>query len=311
MTSWINHTVPRKRINMTNTILPNTNPIHPKIASPPSSSSSSSSFYNYNNKQSIIPQVPYVTSIPLNNTIESIITQDMVYKTDTYPDTLKQIEKFTNNHQDSLITFIVPTINRISLYKTVLSILNQTITSWKMIILFDGCEPIDPLLLGLLNNSRIVFLSINKKGNEADEQKSHGSAGEVRNIGMKLVTTPWIGFVDDDDILDSKYIESLLIELNETKMADVVLFRMVDDFSVIPSIFCREIKEGEIGISFVIKTSIIRNGYYFRQSRIEDFNFIKQLEQDHKKIVISPFIMYYVNHSTPISLRNLKRIIFN
>jgi hypothetical protein len=308
---------------MTNTILPNTNPIHPKIASSSSSSSSAAaaaaaasnavSSYNYNNKnkQSIIPQVPYVTSIPLNNTIESIITQDMIYKIDTYPDTLKQIEKFTNNHQDSLITFIVPTINRISLYKTVLSILNQTITSWKMIILFDGCEPIDPLLLGLLNNSRILFLSINKKGNEADEQKSHGSAGEVRNIGMKLVTTPWIGFVDDDDRIDTKYIEKLIIELNETPSLDLVIFRMIYNYSILPSLLSKDIREGDVGISFFMKTPLIKEGYLFEQSRIEDFTFLKKLQNNKKKMVISPFITYFVGNSNNINIYNMQRIRIN
>ena len=235
----------------------------------------------------------------------------MVYKIDTYPDTLTQIEKFTNNHQDSLITFIIPTINRISLYKTVLSILNQTVTRWKMIILFDGCEPTDPLLLGLLNNSRILFLSINKKGDEANEQKSHGSAGEVRNIGMNLVTTPWIGFVDDDDRIDTKYIENVLIELNETPNLDLVIFRMNNNYSILPSLLSKDIREGDVGISFFMKTHLIKEGYLFEQSRIEDFTFLKKLQNNNKKIVISPFINYFVGNSININIFNMQRIRIN
>jgi glycosyltransferase involved in cell wall biosynthesis len=252
-----------------------------------------------------------ISSIPLEEKIESIYTLDLCYLQDKYDTDIQKIEQFTNNHSDALITFIIPTINRNTLYRSILSILNQTITSWKIIVLFDGCETDDPLLIGLLDNTRILSLSVKKCGKEMNERGSHGSAGEVRNIGMKLVTTPWIGFVDDDDHLDTKYIENLLLEMNETNNVDVVLFRMIQDYSIIPSISCRELKEGEVGISFAVRTSLVRSGFLFQQSRIEDLTFIKQLENHHKKIVISPFISYYVQKSTNISIRNLKRIQFN
>jgi glycosyltransferase involved in cell wall biosynthesis len=165
--------------------------------------------------------------------------------------------------------------------------------------------------MGLLNDSRILSLSIKKNGKEGIEKGNHGSAGKVRNIGMKLVTTPWIGFVDDDDQLDTKYIENLLMEMNETKNVDVVLFRMIQDYSIIPSISCRELKEGEVGISFAIKTELVRSGHLFEQSRIEDLTFIQQIYNHHKKIVISPFISYYVQHSINIGIRKLQRVQFN
>lgn len=267
---------------------------------------------NNNNIKNIIEEtLKLVEIVPLDDTINNIYNKDINNTIDDYGIKLEEIEQFTNNHLDSLITFIIPSVNRNTLYKTILSILNQTITNWKIIILFDGCIPEDPLLQGLLNNKRILSLYIKKRGEESNEKGGHGRAGEVRNIGMKLVTTPWIGFVDDDDQLDTKYIENVLIEINETKNVDVVLFRMIQDYTIIPSISCRELKEGEVGISFAIKTSLVRSGYVFEQSCIEDFTFIKQLENHHKKIVISPFISYYVQNSSSYNINNLKRVIFN
>jgi Glycosyl transferase family 2 len=321
MTSWISHRLTRRM---------GLNPVIPSIPKPTpiSGLNPSPSMQNIKTNNSFLPipnnmineikreniiekQLELVKLLPLDNDINHIYKEDMNYSIEDYGSKLEEIEQFTNNHLDSLITFIIPSINRNTLYKTILSILNQTITKWKIIILFDGCLPSDPLLKGLLDNTRILMLCINKKGEESDEKSEHGRAGEVRNIGMQLVTTPWCGFVDDDDMIDTKYIENLLIELNETNNVDVVLFRMIDDFTIIPSIFCKELKEGEVGISFVLKTSLIREGYFFTQSRIEDFKLIKQLEQARKKIVISPFITYYVNYSEPISFRNLKRVLFN
>ena len=58
-----------------------------------------------------------------------------------------------------------------------------------------------------------------------------------------------IGFLDDDDTLHKNYNEYLIQEIEQTPNVDLVLFRMVENYSIIPSIFTRDIKEGNIGIS--------------------------------------------------------------
>ncbi len=39
-----------------------------------------------------------------------------------------------------MITFIIPTIGRKTLINSIESIINQTITDWKIIVIFDGIK---------------------------------------------------------------------------------------------------------------------------------------------------------------------------
>jgi len=306
MTSWLHHNQAKKRIlpsHISNISYGNLIPPTQNTIIRPTSTKL--------NLFKPIPIIPTFSSLPLDLPIESLYTIDLALSKDDYDITISKINEFTNIHNDAMITFIIPTINRNTLYKSILSILNQTITNWKMIVIFDNCEPVDALLLGLLDHSRILYFSIKKHGDESNINEGHGSAGLVRNIGMNFVTTPWIGFLDDDDTLHKNYNEYLIQEIEQTPNVDLVLFRMVENYSIIPSIFTRDIKEGNIGISFCVKTSLIREGFLFKQSRIEDFTFVKNIESRHKKIVISPFIAYYVREIIQLSIHNLKRFIIN
>jgi glycosyltransferase involved in cell wall biosynthesis len=92
-----------------------------------------------------------------------------------------------------MITFIIPTINRHTLSRTIDCLINQTNPNWKAIVVFDGvkCEKyLDP---------RIKSLSIEKMGKQ-------NFAGLVRNQAINMVDTEWIGFVDDDDTISYDYV---------------------------------------------------------------------------------------------------------
>ena len=95
-----------------------------------------------------------------------------------------------------MITFIIPTIGRNTLINTIKSLQNQTNMNWNAIIIFDGIKS----NLKHINYPNINIIEIEKKG------QSINSAGNVRNEGIKLVKTPWVGFVDDDDILMNNYV---------------------------------------------------------------------------------------------------------
>jgi hypothetical protein len=185
-----------------------------------------------------------------------------------------------------LVTFIVPTINRATLSRTLASIQQQTMPYWKAIIIFDGCEANE-----IINDARIQYVSIAKIGGK---HKKRNTAGYVRNHGMKMVDTPWIGFVDDDDVITPKYVERLMEETEMTPSADVIVFRMIDKDQIIPPAECSEIKQSLIGISFAIKTDLVKEGFLFVQSSTEDYTFIKKIQAANKKIILSPYICYLV-----------------
>jgi glycosyltransferase involved in cell wall biosynthesis len=238
-------------------------------------------------------------------------TKEISYK-DSYDETLLRIYRFNNQHQDALITFIIPTLNRNSLKRSLYSILKQNITNWKAIIIFDGCEPTDLELSLLLDNSRFLYLSIQRLGYE---HEIHNTAGYVRNIGMSLVTTPWIGFVDDDDMILPNYIDRLIEEIRITPTTHLIVFRMIDTEHIIPQYDITDIILCHVGISFACKTSLFKEGFVFEQSEKEDYTFIKNIQNAKKKIVISPYITYIVRNSIyNINYNNLKllnRIIIN
>lgn len=236
----------------------------------------------------------------------SLYTPEIAFGS-TYEETIKRISVFKENNQDALITFIVPTINRDSLLKTIESISLQSITNWKAIIIFDGCEPTSDLLK-LLSNIRFLYISINKKG--IQNTNTHGSAGFVRNIAMSLVTTPWTGFVDDDDFLLPNYIQSLVEDTSIVPSAELVCFRMVDNNQITPPDYMMNIERGYFGISFCFKTKLFHDGFKFKQSEQEDFEFINSIKNAKKKIVISPYITYIVRDSF-IRLNTLKRVVVN
>lgn len=210
------------------------------------------------------------------------------------------INNFHQNHTNSLITFIIPTINRDSLIHSISSLINQTYTLWKAIVIFDGCKPNDPTVLSLLNDSRIFYLSIPKTGIIINSDHIHNSAGYVRNIGLNIAQTPWIAFLDDDDTIDPKYIDYFMQEISIVPDADVILFRLLDGDKIIPSLDCNTIIKNNIGISFAIRSSIIKDGFLFKQSHIEDYLFLKEIYDKNKVIVLSPYITYYVHDTKHI-----------
>jgi glycosyltransferase involved in cell wall biosynthesis len=113
------------------------------------------------------------------------------------------------------ITFIIPTIGRNTLLNSINCLKNQTVQSWKAIIIFDGIKS------NICNNdNRIKIVEINKTG------VGSNSAGNVRNYGISLVDTDWIAFLDDDDLIANDYIESFYNELKLYPSIDVLIFRM-------------------------------------------------------------------------------------
>lgn len=252
---------------------------------------------NNRNKEIVIPSYYSIEEISY--------TPDIAYNS-IYENTIDKINIFKKNCK-SLITFVIPSVNRSSLHRAILSLKNQVLNNWSAIIVFDGCEPTDN---EILSDNRILYISINKLG-KLNKLNGHSSAGFVRNIGMSLVTSPYTGFLDDDDILLPEYTQKLVEELTLNPDASLISFRMVNKNGIIPSHSTQDIIAGQIGISFCYKTELFRKGFKFRQSQIEDFEFANDIKKANMKIVLSPYITYLVEDTPLVSSDNLQRIIIN
>jgi hypothetical protein len=276
-----------------------------------------SSWLNHPTKKRIPPTIPTINTssevVSTNNVVsdENCIYSNTTALNYTYEDTLNRLESFNKNNRNVLITFIIPTINRNTLINALHSLLNQYESNWKAIIVFDGIIPSDNKLLALLSDSRFLYISVNKVGKLKDSIGIHGTAGYVRNIGMSLVTTPWIGFLDDDDILLPNYTSNLMEEIVLTPSADLILFRMVDTNKIYPPSNVKKIISGLVGISFCFKTQLYQLGFKFKQSEHEDYYLIKDIQDAIHTIVMSPYITYIVRNSPIIDDPELTRIIIN
>ena len=194
------------------------------------------------------------------------------------------------------ITFIIPTIHRPTLRRAVRSLFEQTNPLWKAIIVFDGCQP-DERVRAELSDVRIRILCIEKKG------ESNNSAGNVRNEGLALVDTEWVGFLDDDDILSSHYVECLDKERIDNPNVPCILFRMASSASwIVPDMTQPVLRPYNVGISFAYRIELFHQGLHFIPSSMEDYELLSRIHQAGYSIFVSHYLTYFVNgYRLPLS----------
>ncbi len=216
---------------------------------------------------------------------------------DYYNESITRMEKFYENNINSLITFIIPSINRESLENTIRSLEEQKYEKWCGIIIFDNCYPSENIKKKLDNDLRFLYISIKKRGGMfIENDKIRSFSGDVRNIGMSLIKTDWIAFIDDDDTISKDYLTIFTQEIKTDKLIDCIIFRMVSDNKIIPSNNLPVLIKGHIGISFIYRTSLYKEGFIFYSCDIEDYVLLKELEDNNKKIIILPYIKYFIKN---------------
>lgn len=107
-----------------------------------------------------------------------------------------------------IVTFVVPAYNaEKTIAGTIESILHQTDTRWKMILVNDGSVD---------DTERICkrYLAENEHKIHYLFQENRGLGG-ARNRGMELVDTPYVSFLDSDDCLMPQYVEKLAENLEK------------------------------------------------------------------------------------------------
>ena len=115
-----------------------------------------------------------------------------------------------------LVSIIIPTYNRgdILISRTLPSILNQTYKNIEIIIVGDNCQDETGTLIKkkFPHIQNLNFINLNKRGNYPIEISNRWFvAGCVPgNEGLNVSKGDWIVWFDDDDIMASDHIESLL-----------------------------------------------------------------------------------------------------
>ncbi len=182
------------------------------------------------------------------------------------------------------ITFVIPSLSRPSLHKTIDSLLQQTNPSWKCHIIYDGVDGPS------FDDPRIETHKIPKTGNNS---KPMGESGLVRNIGIDKCNTEWIGFLDDDDTIDKNYVKTLFEKYSHF---DFVVWRMKNTNGlVIPRINKNELVINNVGISFCYKNKF-QDLKFDKNINGEDFYFVEKLLQKTKNYVITDEVFYFIRH---------------
>jgi len=184
--------------------------------------------------------------------------------------------------ENGIITFIIPSINRESLTQSINSLINQTNPNWRCIIIYDGVDGQN------FDDPRIQVIKIDKIGGNSSH---HGMSGLVRNEGLKICDTEWIGFLDDDDTLHPEYVNKLFSKYSEF---DFIIWKMIfSNGLIIPR--NNILSFGNVGISISYKNKF--NDLFFDCNRDgEDFDFIKKLLLLSNKYTITEETYYNVNH---------------
>ena len=186
----------------------------------------------------------------------------------------------------SLITFIIPTIGRDTLSKTLDCLINQSNPNWKAIVIFDG---ISSTIQNTDPRSRIIEST--KLG------QNYNSAGLVRNYGITFADTEWVAFVDDDDSLSTNYVDIFIKESSAYTLADIIIFRMEGcPGCIIPTLSTETFYYCQVGISFAVKKKIFDEGYIFIPSIAEDFCYLDEARNKKYNIMISPYVTYFVRN---------------
>lgn len=188
---------------------------------------------------------------------------------------------------DTLVTFVIPSLGRASLSMTLSSLLNQTNPSWHAIVIGDGQQPQQTI-----SDTRIMYVTLPKMG-----AANHGA--HLRNFGIGLSTTPWVGFVDDDDTLASTYVAELLNEVALHPHVACVIFRMARSDTVIPGFQTTDIEYANVGISFALKKELYNDGFCFIPGPTEDFELLNRVKKAGRPMKLSCRVTYYVKNIPP------------
>jgi glycosyltransferase involved in cell wall biosynthesis len=183
----------------------------------------------------------------------------------------------------SFVTFIIPTMGRQTLDRAASSLAMQSDPDWKSIIVFDGRYDINCVV----PDERFTVV----------KSDISGHAGLVRNTGIELVDTEWMVFLDDDDWVEASYVQRLRGYALSHPQIDLFVFTYVDDTNgrTVPHNRLNSIKECEVGISFAVKTRIIKdNNIRFTPNAVEDFRFINECVRAGAKHWITHDTQYHV-----------------
>jgi glycosyltransferase involved in cell wall biosynthesis len=177
------------------------------------------------------------------------------------------------SYQDSLVSIIIPTLNRAHLIgETLDSIIAQTFTNWECIIVDDGSTDTTEKLISeyIKKDSRFQF---HKKPSNRPK-----GANTCRNYGFELSKGEFINWFDSDDIMLPNKLQAQINEIASGKDIDVSFcecksFVLKKNKQIIVDYF--KIDYQNFVEDFILRKLLIQTG-----SGLWDRNFVKRITFD-------------------------------
>jgi hypothetical protein len=113
----------------------------------------------------------------------------------------------------------------------------------------------------------------------------------IKNQLIAQVTTEWVSFLDDDDIILPNYVAALKHEIERHPTADIVHFKQY--FTHTGQLFpaLQVVKWGCIGVGFSVRRSVILE-YPFQNEKHEDLHVVERIIAGGHIIYFSPELTY-------------------
>lgn len=139
-------------------------------------------------------------------------------------------------------------------------------------------------------------------------RKQNGGASSARNVGLDTATGEYIAFIDADDLVNDKYIETILNKAKTEKFDYCYM-----SWKTLPEGIQIEVKLNSIDDKFPDYNLCVWNRIYkrtvigkvrFNEKKLiaEDAEFIKAVKEEGRKKSFIPEFMYYYRTETPNSL---------
>ncbi|MFC1542966.1 glycosyltransferase family 2 protein [Candidatus Neomarinimicrobiota bacterium] len=127
--------------------------------------------------------------------------------------------------REPLITIVLPTYNRPGVLAVAIkSVLGQSIPDWKLLVIGDHCSDSTGETVNAFQDARVSYINLLVR---------FGEQSGPNSVGLALTTTPYVAFLNHDDILLPDHLEYGLGILEESG-GDIFIGRSAFSYESVP-----------------------------------------------------------------------------